>query len=229
MAFNYSPKTVTDGLVFAVDAANKKSYPGSGTTWTDLAGTNNGTLTNGPTFDSGDGGSIDFDGTNDYVSFSNFTSLASTGTVCQWFKPAISWSNLEPSQNMRLSGIHSNWEFGRTFVGGSGTPGSFVFDLGAANSTITTQRTWSNALWYNMVVTWDTGANTSKVYIGGILDSSGTATNSSSTGTFEIGRSPGNTSQVWYGDIASVKYYNKVLTATGILQNYNALKSRFGL
>ena len=53
MAFNYSPKIVTDGLVFAVDAANKKSYPGSGTTWTDLAGSNNGTLTNGPTFDSG--------------------------------------------------------------------------------------------------------------------------------------------------------------------------------
>ena len=63
MAFNYSPKTVTDGLVFAVDAANKKSYPGSGTTWTDLAGSNDGTLTNGPTFDSGNGGSIDFDGT----------------------------------------------------------------------------------------------------------------------------------------------------------------------
>ena len=55
MAFNYLPKIVTDGLVFAVDAANKKSYPGSGTTWTDLAGNNNGTLTNGPTFDSGMG------------------------------------------------------------------------------------------------------------------------------------------------------------------------------
>ena len=69
MAFNYSPKIVTDGLVFAVDAANKKSYPGSGTTWTDLAGSNDGTLTNGPTFDSGDGGSIVFDGTDDYVEF----------------------------------------------------------------------------------------------------------------------------------------------------------------
>ena len=48
MAFNYSPKIVTDGLVFAVDAANKKSYPGSGTTWTDLAGSSNTSLDNGP-------------------------------------------------------------------------------------------------------------------------------------------------------------------------------------
>ena len=225
MAFNYSPKIVTDGLVFAVDAANKKSYPGSGTTWSDLAGNNNGTLTNGPTFDSGNGGSIDFDGTNDYVGFSGFTSVASTGTVCQWFKPAISWSNSDPSQNMRLSGIHTNWEFGRT----NSQTGGFAFDLGAANSVITSQTIWSNTLWYNMVITWDTGANTSKVYIGGTLDNSGTATNSTSTGTFEIGRSPGGLTQLWYGNIASVKYYNRVLTATEILQNYNALKSRFGL
>ena len=71
MAFAYSPKILTDGLVFAVDAANKKSYPGSGTTWTDLAGSNDGTLTNGPTFNSGDGGSIVFDGTDDLVDFGN--------------------------------------------------------------------------------------------------------------------------------------------------------------
>ena len=59
---------ITDGLVIALDAANTKSYPGSGTTWSDLSGnSNNGTLTNGPTFNSGNGGSIVFDGTNDYI------------------------------------------------------------------------------------------------------------------------------------------------------------------
>jgi hypothetical protein len=220
MSYSFGKSIVTDGLVFYVDAANGNSYPGSGTTWADLAGSSNGTLTNGPTFDSDNGGSIVFDGSNDYASFSNFTSVASTGTVCQWFKPTISWSNSNPA--MRLSGIHSNWEFGRTVFGGA-----FAFDLGAAIQLTTAQTTWSNSLWYNMVVTWDTGANTSKVYIGGTLNNSGTATNSSSTGTFEIARSPGGTSQVWNGNIASVKYYNKVLTATEILQNYNALKNRF--
>jgi len=68
MAFSYSPKIATDGLVLCLDAANNRSYPGSGTAWTDLSrGGNNGALTNGPTFNSANGGSIVFDGTNDYV------------------------------------------------------------------------------------------------------------------------------------------------------------------
>lgn len=66
MATNGGPNIIQNGLVFALDAANKKSYPGSGTTWKDLSGNgNDGTLTNGPTFDSGNGGSIVLDGTND--------------------------------------------------------------------------------------------------------------------------------------------------------------------
>jgi hypothetical protein len=63
MAFNYSPKIIQDGLVLYLDAANTKSYPTTGTTWTDLSRSgNNGTLINGPTFNSGNGGSIVFDG-----------------------------------------------------------------------------------------------------------------------------------------------------------------------
>ena len=64
MSYKFGPSIVTDGLVFYVDAANENSYPGSGTTWTDLAGSDDGTLTNGPTFDSGNAGSIVFDGVN---------------------------------------------------------------------------------------------------------------------------------------------------------------------
>lgn len=72
MGLTHSPKIVTNGLVLALDAANNKSYPGSGVTWYDLSGNgNNGTLTNGPTFNVGNLGSIVFDGTNDYVSFNN--------------------------------------------------------------------------------------------------------------------------------------------------------------
>ena len=63
----HSPRIVTDNLVLALDAGNTKSYPGSGTTWTDTVGGNNGTLTNGPTYSSDDGGSIVFDGSNDYA------------------------------------------------------------------------------------------------------------------------------------------------------------------
>jgi hypothetical protein len=62
---------VTNGLVLYVDAGNNNSYPESGTTWTDLIGGNNGTLTNGPTYNSGNGGYIDLDGSNDLVNFGN--------------------------------------------------------------------------------------------------------------------------------------------------------------
>ena len=69
MAFIHSPKIVTEGLILAADAGNTKSYVSSSTTWVDLLAMTNGTLVNGPTFDSGSGGSIVFDGVNDYALF----------------------------------------------------------------------------------------------------------------------------------------------------------------
>ena len=77
MALAHSPRIVTDGLVLALDAGNAKSYPGSGTAWTDLSGnSNNGTLTNGSTYSSVDGGAIVFDGSDDYVVSSNNTNIS---------------------------------------------------------------------------------------------------------------------------------------------------------
>jgi hypothetical protein len=66
MAGTVAPNIVTDGLVLYLDAANTKSYVSGSTTWTDIAARNNGTLVNGPTYSSANGGSIIFDGTNDY-------------------------------------------------------------------------------------------------------------------------------------------------------------------
>ena len=74
MSLSHSPLIVRDGLVLCLDAANPRSYPKSGTTWSDLAGANNGTLTNGPTFDADDKGGIVFDGTNDYVNLGSSSS-----------------------------------------------------------------------------------------------------------------------------------------------------------
>ena len=87
MATKYSPKTVTDGLLLSFDAANTKSYPKSGTTWSDLSGNGNtGTLTNGPTFNSANGGSIVFDGVDDYVNVANASSLNSSAqTISVWY------------------------------------------------------------------------------------------------------------------------------------------------
>ena len=91
MGVTYNPKIVTDGLVLALDAANVKSYPGSGTTWTDMSGNgNNVTLTNGPTFSSDNGGSIVFDGVNDTATLSNPSTL-SNYTLSLWIN-IISYS-----------------------------------------------------------------------------------------------------------------------------------------
>ena len=92
MGTAYNPTIVTDGLVLCLDAANSRSYPKSGTAWSDLAGSNNGTLTNGPTFSSANGGSIVFDGSNDRVDTGvNPATLVGDGnpaTISAWFYPS---------------------------------------------------------------------------------------------------------------------------------------------
>jgi hypothetical protein len=87
---SYQGKIVTDGLVLNLDAGNRKSYPGSGTIWYDRAGTNNGTLTNGPTYSSSNGGSIVFDGTNDYSETTNPSNVHNQNfTLSVWVNPAV--------------------------------------------------------------------------------------------------------------------------------------------
>ena len=87
MAINYNPRIVTDGLVLALDAGNTKSYPGSGTIWYDRASANTGTLTNGPTYSSGNGGSIVFDGVNDFINCGSGLALSGSWTLCAFAKP----------------------------------------------------------------------------------------------------------------------------------------------
>ena len=91
MGLSHSPRIVTDGLVFCVDAGDKMSYPGAGTTWTDLSkNRNNGTLINGPTFDSANGGSISLDGSNDYISVGSFNEDSSQDlSVMVWVYPIV--------------------------------------------------------------------------------------------------------------------------------------------
>ena len=88
MGLGHSPSVVTSGLVLALDAGNTKSYPGTGTTWTDLSGNSNtGTLISSPTFSSVNGGSLTFNGSTNYVDCGNATNLQLyTGTIAAWIK-----------------------------------------------------------------------------------------------------------------------------------------------
>ena len=221
MAFNYSPKTVTDGLVFAVDAANKKSYPGSGTTWTDLAGSNNGTLTNGPTFDSGDGGSIVFDGANDYAATQ--LTCGTTFTWSVWFNAdAVSsgYQNIISIQNPNyiLMLLDDN-----TTSMGFWTPDGL--SGGSLNMNSITTNTWFNAVF---VREGNSTTNGYKTYLNGIFKGqANTGTWSSSDVVWLGGRSA--QPQYYNGKISNVGIYNRALSSTEVLQNYNALKGRFGL
>jgi hypothetical protein len=237
MATIGGPKLVTEDLIFALDAASKKSYPGSGTTWFDLISSNNGTLTGGPTFDSGNEGSIVFDGTNDYVNGPATNSVIgdnrATITLSAWVKitgtSAMYLFNCKRSDSFStLVGLTANYN-----TSGGGSPGL----LGALvrrvdNST----HTWyaydgnydNDGIWHNVVFTATGTANT--LYIDGILrstDNLGMQTVSGNTGPITVGSF--GTSSWTNGNIACVKLYTRDLSADEVLQNYNALKNRFGL
>ena len=218
--FTGASPIVTDGLVFAVDAANYESYPGNGTTWSDLAGSNDGTLTNGPTFDGANGGSLVFDGSNDYVSLSVPTS--GDTTYCGWFKTNGS------NANTRI--IHANTGGQRNFSLGASSTSGYVGGYDGTNQPVTTL-TFDDGNWHYAIIVMKT--NDYKVYVDGqnqsltwLLGTTGNWTNNTTNVEYIGSRSGGS---FLNANLAQVKIYNRALTPQEITQNYNALKSRFNL
>jgi hypothetical protein len=222
MAFSYSPKIVTDGLVLCLDAANNRSYPGSGTTWTDLSqGGNNGALTNGPTFDSNNGGSIVFDGVDDYVSCGNPSIFQiNQGTISAWVKTSSPGSDY------------------RGIITKQGNYGLFVRDGILAsynwgtNQHITTGINIADNTWKYVAMTFTTNtgspSNNAIIYLNGTSVLTTTIQLSGNTVELQIGGG-GSSPQRISGNIAGASLYNRALSATEVFQNYNATKTRFGL
>jgi hypothetical protein len=220
MAVQYAnARLVTDGLVLALDAADRNSYVSGSTTWNDLSGnSNSGSLLNGPTFSSANNGSIIFNGSNQYapIGTTGFPFGTSPGTLSAWantnttsgFRWIFSYGNANTSQS-RFLGI-----------------GNSVYYFGGYGNDITYASLVSN-VWFNMVGIYD-GTNAS-MYINGVLVVVPTAKSwNTIAGNAQIGRQVNN-SEYWSGSIGQVSIYNRVLSATEILQNYNAQKTRFGL
>jgi hypothetical protein len=206
---------VTNGLVLDLDAAKKDSYPGTGTAWNDISGNrNNGTLTNGPTFSSNNGGSIVFDGVDDYTTGS-FNQNPTQFTINVWV-------NLITNNTVGAGIVSTNGtgETGTSFIfiqmGGGVKP--FQFNT-VANTVAPTLNTW-------YMVTGVQTATQQSLYINNSLINTSTA--SGSLGTNYV------VSRRWDGlylnaRIGSVQIYNRALSAAEITQNYNALKGRYGL
>jgi hypothetical protein len=203
---------VQSGLVLNLDAGVSSSYPGSGTTWTDLSGGgNNGTLTNGPTYNSSNGGSIVFDGTNDYIQFST----VSVQTVCFWGRMESDIPNLAALVATTATGDGSLRTVAGTF---RTSPDPNDFHNGFVSSfMINGVSNLSNDGSDGFVI--PNGRTLQQdFYVGAI----GNARNISTISHTFNGR-------VYKGRVYAVSLYNRQLTNTELLQNYNALKGRFGL
>jgi len=225
-------KIVTDGLVLALDAADANSYTSGSTTWNDLSGNgNNGTLTNGPTFDSANGGSIVFDGSNDYVEITSlgYPWSTSTITVNLWYYPL--------SSNPKTSGTDCNLIT---------VENSFEISIGNKNNGYSkiyyASNPWawkgdggnnmSNDQW-NMI-TFVHSLTDRKMYVNGSLvytfnDTGGLASGSSSQPSLLLMKRYCCGGSFASGNLANVGLFNRPLSPSEILQNYNTLKPRFGL
>jgi hypothetical protein len=226
MAFNYSPKIITDGLVLYLDAANTRSYPGSGTTWTDLSrGGNTGTLINGPTFNSGNGGNIVFDGTNDLVNINNIAFGTNPFSICLWFKINQNQNQDNSLIAVAAAAAATNWQL--SFI--NSTQLVFFYKGAGALNSFNLNTTFSLGVWYNVCITKDT-SNDIKSYINGIQTATvNYAGNYTYSEIIRLGLNRGGTAY-YNGQISTVNIYNNVsLTATEIRQNYNATKTRFGI
>lgn len=234
----HSPRIVTDGLVLYLDAANGRSYPGSGTTWSDLSGNgNNGTLTNGPTYDTGSLGSIRFDGVNDYASIPSImgvTNFSNTDNYTIDF-----WTFINPVQNTTTNGdndIVEKWSGGAVpypytfrYIRASQIIQVAVYNLSTSNAVdlqVSTNKwlhivsvfDWSNSLLKGYV-------NVSSSIASRTLNLTGNISNSSPLYL----SSRGGSMNFFTGNISCLKIYNRALSPDEIKQNFNATRGRFGL
>jgi len=237
MAFGNGPRIVTDGLVLALDAADRNSYPGSGTTWSDMSGNNNtSTLTNGPTFNSANGGSIVFDGTNDFSTSPDSTSLRPTSfSIDTWFRPT-SFSSYNTVVVKPFNGPPWSAPFLSYMIRieSNGTLLSCSTSTGGTYRTLGVSYTFSANTIYNVSFTFNSSTGDAIAYLNGsVLSSTNLTAGAISYSALPVlvGASYGGNpvGEFFVGNIYNVKVYNTILTAANITQNYNAQKSRFNL
>jgi hypothetical protein len=223
------PNIVKDGLVLYLDAGSPNSYyGGTGTVWKDMSGNgNNGTLINGPTFNSANGGSIVFDGTNDYCSIQDI-SISNQITIDSWV-----YANSLSSYNAILSQWRANTISLSCFV--LETVGSDIrLYIGSGSNLYFASTPFTTGAWRHVVGTYD--GTTVRIYLNAVLglttDNPPSINNSSlnlNVGALYNSGGTEGSDGLWNGRISQVKYYNRALSATEVLQNFNATRARFGI
>jgi len=223
MAYFSGPNIVTNGLVFAVDAASARSYPGSGTTATDLAGTNTITLDNGVGFSSTNGGTFVFDGIDDEIN-TNLTTQYTDFSCVVIFKnnSSAAWGRL-------VDKSYTNGFFISAYFasGGLGYVGAGIIE---PNSPYGQSLQYDTSVYNYFVVT--RSGTTHTIYLNGSGTSASKTGSGAALGTTDmaIGSWSGSTAyQRFTGEIPVVKTYNRALTAAEVDQDFNAYRNRFGI
>jgi hypothetical protein len=224
----------TSGLTLNLDAGNYASYPTTGTKWVDISGNyNNTTLMNGPVWSNTSGGTITFDGSDDFATITRTNSISPTTAISQ-----ESWVNFNSSSDTQVIigmqlGDSSNNSYALWYQGGQ-----FSGEVGANGNFDNIGYTWVPTVgtWYHLSHTYD--GTIQRLYINGVQvqtkNTSGLISyNVNNTklvigGDYNSGYDGGLTARM-NGKISIVRIYNRALSASEILQNYNALKGRFGL
>jgi hypothetical protein len=244
MIFNIDyPAIVTNGLVLNLDAGFTPSYPTTATTWYDVSsGGNNGTLTNGPTFNSANNGSIVFDGVDDYaVTTQDQTpnlNITSSITLETWLK-STAVANSQHGDGVNSKGLSSDGNTGvyETLIVSSGEINYPFFRIRIVSNTPTyfpTNISLSLNQIYHFVSTYD--GSTMRIFINGVEAGTGLSTSGNietntqplCIGVRLVHRNFGGDS-FFSGNIFTNRIYNRALSQSEITQNYNAQKGRFGL
>ena len=241
MALAHSPSITRTGLRLWLDAANTKSYPGSGTTWTDLTGNGfNGTLVNSPTFNSSNNGSLVFDGSTNYSTSGAVSGSFTSFTVQAWFYPTsvtnyrnvidcnfnynATTGNIGPRLEMNSSG-NLNWLYSNITGDNNQYYVQNVVVSGLAANT-----------WHHAAITYN--GTTSTTYYNGQDTGLSRTLQGSPTGfvgvmnNVFVGKGfflDSAATRSLAGRVGVVLLYNTALTANNIRNDYEALRGRYGI
>ncbi len=208
------PNIVTTSLTVNVQAGNASSYPGSGSTWTNLVDNSTYTITSG-TYDSANGGSIVFNGTSTFVPIGTPLSTGTNYTIEAWVNATVTSSN----HNIVSSANNVFWVSSGVLYGG--LAGSF---------SLVSSPSFPTGVWKHVVLTFDDTINTMTLYINGSqVNQNTTVTQTWTSETLRIGShvSGSTPTSFWNGKIAQVRVYNSALSAANVLTNFNATKGGY--
>ena len=225
MSLGHGAGIVRSGLVLYLDAANKKSYPGTGTVWTDLSDNgNNGTLVNSVGYNSANKGTMIFDGTNDYINTGYFVPNINY-TITTYFNFT---GSLTSQFNRGVFSTFSVGNYNGIYFGTSGqlsTVSSNMWIWTNGNQRYDIPYLFETNRWYQVAFVVTT--NTINIYINSTLLSQVNTTTTHSD-VLNIGRTRFD-SNYWVGNISQVSIYNRALTATEIRQNFNTHRGRYDI